>query len=192
MAKSLTDTVASLYGILEPMAPEDRDRALRAALVLVGDPMPSAAVTGPTVDGPKEPSTLASVSPMFGPTAQRWLTQNQIQVENIENLFHVSGDDAIPIFSSVPGASRREQTVNCYLLAGVRRLLATDEAIADDKEAVELCQQVRAYDKNNHTSNRKSLGAKVTGSRENGFKLTVPGLREAARLIKTMGASTSE
>lgn len=192
MAKSLTDTVTALYGILEPMAPEDRDRALRAALVLVGDPMPSIAQKLPGADGNRISAASSDFGPTFGPTAQRWLTQNQISRESLDNLFHISNDDAVPIFSSVPGASRREQTVNCYLLTGIRRLLATDEAMADDKEAVDLCQQVGAYDKNNHTSNRKSLGARVTGSRGTGFKLTVPGLREAARLIKMMGSSNTE
>lgn len=189
MANPLTDTVAELYGILEPLDAADRDRALRAALVLLGDSLPPNAAA----NEPRTQSLDHSLGPAdLGPMAVRWITQNQISRSTLDDLFHVDGSEAVPIFSSVPGMSKREQTANCYLLAGVRRLIAADEAAIDDKEAVELCQQVGAYDKNNHTSNRKSLGGRVTGSRDTGFKLTVPGLREAARLVKMMASSNPD
>lgn len=189
MPKALTEVVTELYGVLEPLEPSDREKALRAALVLLGQSIlpPQGGGGRPAADGPVDSSPAE-----LGPAAARWLTQNQVGRDSLDNLFHIDSGEVVPIFSAVPGASRREQTANCYLLAGIIKLLATDEAVIDDREAVELCQQVGAYDRNNHTSNRSSLGSRVTGNRATGFKLTVPGLREAARLVKSMGSNVSD
>jgi hypothetical protein len=79
--------------------------------------------------------------------------------------------------------------LNCYLLIGIRGLLASDDASFSDREAVEFCQQVNAHDAANHAANRSTLGPRMTGTRAAGFKLTVPGLRDAATLVKSMTAN---
>jgi hypothetical protein len=90
--------------------------------------------------------------------------------------------------SSVPGASKREMTVNCYLLVGLKNLLKADIPSIDDGDAIAECKRMAAYDKNNHTTNRQSVGNKMSGTRPN-FMLTGPGETAVAVLIKQMTTS---
>ena len=73
------------------------------------------------------------------------------------------------------------------MLVGIKNLIQNDEAKFADKEAMEFCQRTMSYDKNNHTVHRQALSSRVSGDRSSGFALTVPGLRDAAKIVKEMG-----
>lgn len=189
--RAITEVTVSLFELLEPLEHEERKRAINATFALLGQPLQDQ-------DKPADSGGLRGVreeiesNHSLKPNAEKWLRQYQISSSSIDNIYHIDGEQVTIIATQVPGKSKREKTANCYLLAGVRGLLAHDDANFTDREAVEFCQQVHAHDSANHAANRSTLGARITGSRATGFKLTVPGLRDAAALIKSMTSSISE
>jgi hypothetical protein len=121
----------------------------------------------------------------LGPKASKWIQRHAITREMLDEVFHLTGDGIEIIASSIPGTSKREMTVNCYLLCGTRGLLKDDVPSIDESEAISVCKRLTAYDKNNHTTNRSGVGNKMSGNRPT-FTLTGPGEAAAADLIKQM------
>ena len=180
--KSLPQITMEVYELLKPLQSADRMRALNATLALLGESSQGLGeMSGRNSNGnDKEPTHGNDL----GEKARRWMRQNQVSQTAIDHVFHIDGSSVVLIVTNVKGKSRREKTLNCYLMVGVRNLLANDEARFADKEAIEFCHLTDAYDKNNHTVNRNAIGNLVSGGRSTGFVLTVPGLRDAANLIK--------
>ncbi|MDP8997485.1 MAG: hypothetical protein M3O03_10870 [Pseudomonadota bacterium] len=121
----------------------------------------------------------------IGPKAQKWIQKNGISRAQLEEIFHLTGDAIEITASEVPGNAKKEMTANCYLLMGVRGLLQFDEPRLNESDAIDLCKRLTAYDKNNHTTLRKNVGNKMTGTKPD-FLLTGPGETAAATLIKQM------
>lgn len=186
-SKSLTETTTLVYELLFPLKTEERYRVWTATMALLGDTAPPAA-TQPLVTGDPIENARSAEPSRFGDKANSWMRQHQVSNEQLDQLYHIDNGSVELIATNVPGKSLRIKTINCYLLAGIRSLLATDEAKFADREAIEFCHLTNAYDKNNHTTNRTAVGNRASGDRASGFTLTVPGLRDAAKLIKEMGA----
>jgi hypothetical protein len=123
----------------------------------------------------------------LGPKALKWAQKHGVTRPALDEVFHFLGDRVEISASSIPGASRREMTVNCYLLVGLRSLLKTDVPSISDSDAIAECKRMAAYDKNNHTTNRQSVGNKMRGTRPN-FMLTGPGETAGAELVKQITA----
>jgi hypothetical protein len=87
---------------------------------------------------------------------------------------------------SIPGKSSKEQTISAYILKGVAQLLATGEPTFDDKSARKLCEDLGCYNGPNHAVYMNKMGNSITGSKDKGWKLTAPGLKKGADLIKEM------
>lgn len=116
--------------------------------------------------------------------AASWMKRNGVTHEHLEQVFHAEGGKVSVIADSVPGSTRKEQTVNCYVLEGIRAFLETGSAKFTDADGDALCERIGCRDKTNHAANRASAGNKMTGSRKDGFTLVAPGLLYAAKLIK--------
>jgi hypothetical protein len=173
-----------IYNLLFPHDSELRRRVMQSAMTLLGEGAVQSAT--PLAD-------VQSTSGVFedlrlGPKASKWIQRHAVNRQMLDEVFHLTGDRIDIIASSVPGASKREMTVNCYLLCGVRGLLKDDVPSIDESEAVSVCKRLTAYDKNNHTTNRLAVGNKMSGNRPT-FTLTGPGEAAAADLIKQMGIS---
>src|SRR5438876_154255 len=67
-----------------------------------------------------------------------------------------------------------------------RRVVSATFALLGDDAAMQLTKRFGAFDTNNHSANRRSLGNNLSGSRHAGFELPQPGLRSAAALVKQM------
>lgn len=168
----------TIYNLLAPYDSEIRVRVMQSAMTLLGET---------SVRAPRDsPVSLGGFDDLkLGPKALKWIQRHSISREMLEEVFHLTGDGVDIIASTVPGASKREMTVSCYLLCGVRGLLKDDESTLDESDAISVCKRLTAYDKNNHTSNRGAVGNKMSGSRPS-FTLTGPGETAAAELIKLM------
>jgi len=188
MEKSITQVTTELFELLEPLASAERQRSLTAALALLGEEFTASGSMANCRDG-LNPSAPLRSNTGLEENAERWMVQNQVSRECLDQVFHINNGNAEIIVADVSGKTRKEKTVNCYLLAGIRSLLSSDNSRFGDKEALEICHLADAYDKSNHTTNRKSLGNRMSGERSTGFTLTVPGLRDAAKLIKEMTAN---
>lgn len=189
--KTLPQIVNDVFVLLDPLESEDRQKVVGSVLTLLGEvtkPLAGSGAAGSgTSGGSSDESPNEDVA--FGAKAKRWMSQNQISSESLEEIFHCEDKQVEIIVSEVPGSGKKGKTHNCYLLAGIRSLLETDEAKFEDSSAVELCKHMGCHDSANHATNRNSLGNIVTGSKSNGFTLPAPGLRAGAELIKQMAAS---
>jgi hypothetical protein len=187
MAKDdLAETMGKLLALLKPLEAEERQRVINATLMLLGDP-------SPTLEVSASQSAIAPTMPRGRPQrAAVWMKQNGITQNMIDQIFHIDGDRAEVVASAVPGSSNKERTLNAYLLAGAARLLGTGDPAFDDKFARELCGNFGCYDNTNHSKYMKDRGNRLAGSASTGWKLTAPGLTQAAALVKEMAAKQYE
>ena len=63
-------------------------------------------------------------------------------------------------------------------------MVATGDSAFDDKSARALCKGSGCYSDANHSVYIKAKGNKLTGSKDSGWKLTAPGLKFGAELVK--------
>ena len=177
---ALPEITAQLCELLEPLPTEQRRRVITAALALLGEEQ----------EGVSSPAAAIEGATAFGPNARRWMKQYGISEDLLEEVFYLNGGDVEIIANDVPGDSKRAKTQQCYLLVGVRQLLANDQPDFFDAEVVELCRNFGCYDGTNHATNRKDLGNRIRGSKQSGFSLPSPGLKAAAELVRSMGQSS--
>lgn len=183
MTKSVTEVVAAIVKELTPLGAEERRRVIQASLVLLGD-APVAAAVPPTSEAEGEVA-----DPGLSPRARAWTRQNGLSLEDLQQTFHLEGNDCQLIVSEIPGKANRDRVRNAYLLAGAARLIVTGEPKFDDREARDLCERFGFFDPTNHSKYVKG-GNEFTGSKEKGWTLTAPGLKQAAQLISELTRAT--
>lgn len=184
MAKSITEATAKVHAILEPFESDERRRVVNAALILLGDD---------TTAGSRKPQHQrndhikedgVTDAGDFPPAAGRWLKKNGLEIDTLEHYFHFDDGNVQPIELPGDGKSKREKTINTYLMQGVAALLQSGTAAFDETAARDQCRKLGCYDSPNHGKYLKQFGNQITGSKSNGWKLTVPGLTAAAKLLK--------
>jgi hypothetical protein len=169
--------VSQLVEILEGLSIEERQRAIRAAQAILGE-----AATGINDDGvPANPEVISS-SPKF----DAWIRKNSISRDQIEHVYMIHKDSVEVIASSLPGKGNLEQTTQAYLLAGIRNYLLSGEAAFSDEEGRAVRDQVGCYNNKHHAEYIDKFGNLIAGSKRTGWKLTNPGLMEAAKLIQKL------
>ena len=180
--KGLPQVVTEIYGLLEPFESDDRQKIVSSVMTLLGEVVKTAKSSTKNGDEGGDEGGGGE----FGSKAKRWMRQNSISDEMIDEIFHCENGDVEVIAGVIAGRGKRAQTINCYLLAGIRSLLASDEAKFSEDDAVDLCKSLGCHDSPNHSKTRGELGNSVAGSKSNGYTLSAPGLRAAATLIKEM------
>jgi hypothetical protein len=176
----ITDVTVKVVALLRSLGAEDRERVLLACrtLLKMTPAQPLASVESASEGNPRLSST--------GPKVQAWTKQNGLTMEQIEQVFHITQDGVSVIVACAPGKGKREQTHNAYVLLGIAHLLETGEASSDDKSARNLCEQLGCMDKANHAKYMDEVGNLLVGSKDKGWKLTAPGLRHGANLVKQL------
>ncbi len=177
----ITNVVVQIVELLESLKPEERMRAVQSALVMLGEDI----VNPGQIKGEKSadsPTDLTGTK--FGSRAMTWMRQNDINSTQLQEVFHLDDGNEEVLTNDIPGKGKKGQTINAYLLQGVVKFLSTDKPDFDDKSARKLCRRLGCYDSANHAVHIKSMGNKVSGSKEKGWVLTAPGLRNAAALIR--------
>jgi len=137
---------------------------------------------GGSADGSKGSAALPGLSTK----AAAWIKQNGLTKSQLEHVFDIDGTSVNVLGGSIPGKSAKAQTISAYILKGVAQLLATGEPTFDDKSARKLCEDLGCYSSANHAVYMNSMGNTITGSKDKGWKLTAPGLKKGADLIKEM------
>ncbi len=185
-----TEEVAvKVVALLKPLSSESRARVISAALTLLGetteikphsphDSRPS----GHPGDADEKAGTDVG---HFPPKATNWMKQNTLTAAQIGNVFDVEAESIPVIASHVPG-STKDMVHNAYVLCGVSRLLGTGDTAFSDDAAREVCKQLGCYDKNNHSSYVRQIGNLLSGTKKTGWRLTVPGLKRGADLVKQL------
>src|SRR5262245_32923350 len=172
--KTLTEAVANIVQELEGFSSEDRHRIVQASMTLLGE-APTRLVSEEDEAKPRQHQTGELPA-----KALNWMKQHGLSLEQISQVFHF-GDEGAEIIAPIPGATKKEQVRNAYVLCGISRLLMSGETRFDDKVARRLCEFGGFFDHTNHMKYMK--GSEFTGGREKGWVLTVPGLKVGASLV---------
>ena len=178
--KKILAAASKLVEVLSDLSPEERQRVISAAQVSLGQPELAQSATAAASQG-------ASTGSLPKKAAQ-WLAQNAISREQIDGVFSIEADSVELIARRLPGKSKRQQTVETYLLCGLRSLLQSGESRFADEEARQLCRSVGCYDGANHNNYTKAFDNLVHGTKDSGWTLTVPGLNRAAEIVKAIGS----
>lgn len=182
----LPDIAAKIYDLLEPLDAQTRTKVLQGVLGLLGD--------SAVPEGSSTPATAhmvaglghASSRHVTGAKAQAWMGKHGLTDELLERVFHFDGQ--CEVITAPQGKNKREQTINAYVLIGAQHLLQNDDSKFSDASAVALCKKLGCLDQANHALTRTKFGNRLTGSKDTGYTLTVPGLDQAATLIKTIAS----
>ena len=177
---NIAHAAADIMNILAPFESAERHRAVQAALMLLGESQ---------IISPKENNNFETNDGTLPSRAQIWLKQTGINSTQLDEVFHITGDQAEIIAASIPGKTDKEKTLNAFVLTGVSRLIAVGDAAFDDKLARQVCKSLGCYNDTNHASYLKDKGNRLAGSKEQGWKLTAPGLSHGAALIKEMATT---
>ena len=179
MANTSIEVMGKIVELLTPLESEERMRIVAAALTLLGEKGLPVGAKSATAEQDSDEQSAS-----FPPRARTWMKQHGVTTEQVQQVFQVSGDNAEVIAASIPGKSKREQTLSAYILTGAGKLISTGEANFDDKSARALCEAAGCYDSPNHTAILRNKGNEFTGSKDKGWSLTSPGLKRAADMIK--------
>jgi hypothetical protein len=174
--KSLAQAVANVVQELEGFSSEDRHRIVQASMTLLGEVSIRA--------GGESGETVQDQNAGLPAKAGNWVKQYGLSIAQINQVFHF-GDEGPQIIASIPGANKREQVRNAYILCGIARFLASGETRFDDKVARGVCESGGFFDGTNHMKYMKV--SEFTGSREKGWVLTAPGLKLGASLVAELG-----
>ncbi len=174
-----TDIVGKIVEMLMPLSSDERQRAVNASLVLLGE-----LTTNPNNgrSGGK-PSEGIGDWPV---RAQTWVKQNSLSVDELQQVFLIAEGNAEVIASEIPGKGKKEKTHNAYVLTGIAKLLSTGNPSFDDKSARALCETSGCIDTTNHAKYLKERGNEFTGTKNKGWVLTAPGLKRGASLVKEL------
>jgi hypothetical protein len=180
--KAVLEAVPKLVEVLTPLSPEDRQRAISATLILFGQPAPSP-IASSKLSVREE---LVESGDGISAKASLWMKKYGITREQLDHVFSVEADSVDVIAARMPATGKRQQTVQAYVICGLKSYFKTGEPAFTDAEARELCSKVGCYDVANHSNYRKAFGNLLSGTKDSGWKLTNPGLSEAAKFVKQL------
>ena len=184
----ITKVTMDVVKLLTPLDSEGRQKAIKASLTLLGEADVDMDSGGGRNGGDGDGAGAKSGGslPGLSTKASVWMRQNGLTKVQLEHVFDIDGSNVSVLGGTIPGKSSKDQTIATYILKGVAQLLATGEPTFDDKSARKLCEDLGCYNKANHAVYMNSVGNALSGSKEKGWKLTSPGLKKGAELIKEM------
>lgn len=159
----------------------EREKAISAAKILLAE---SATAAGTPLHEQPHVGADEELSAGIAPKAASWLRKNHITREHLDQIFSIEDNTFDVIAAKMPGKSKRQQTIEAYLICGIKAFLQAGEPNFTDKEGRQLSQKIGCYDRPNHYNYIKAFGNRIGGSKDSGWKLTNPGLTDAAQLIK--------
>lgn len=185
MSSKITAIVGKIVDELEGLTSDERKRAIAGALAILGESALQAG-TFITPKGDAHPSADIHHAQLSGVSqgGQIWVKKNTLTNTQFEEVFHVENGKVTLILGKGIGKSKREQTINTYLLTGAATMLETGTPAFTDEMARQNCITIGCYDAPNHGKYFRGFSNKITGSKTAGWKLTAPGLTAAATLLK--------
>jgi hypothetical protein len=182
--KNVVAAVPKLVQLLEPLTPDERQRAISAAMILFGQ-------SAPVQSGNQSVSELHEVGEGICAKAANWMKKNAITREQLDHVFSIEGDTIDVIAARMPESGKRKQTTQAYVLCGVRSFLRNGDLNFSDADARDLCIKVGCYDSPNHATYTTGFGNLITGSKDSGWRLTNPGLRVGAQIIDQLASEAT-
>ncbi|WP_342740486.1 hypothetical protein [Bradyrhizobium sp. B117] len=99
----------SLAGLLEPIDPAERNKAVKAALTMLGDDAAVADQRGSGKGGAGDDDDDGDDNSEFNPKVRTWMSRNKVTAEEIAHVFHVDGEAVDVIVDTVPGKNEKAQ-----------------------------------------------------------------------------------
>ncbi len=119
----------------------------------------------------------------------RWMLQQRVAQDQLDQLFHRDGENYHFIAPSMVGANNKDRSINAYVLTGLRSVLLGRGGRFTDEEARAICIQYGVYDPNNHSKLLNSLRPEITGHKASGWQLTARGLIKAGELVRQLAGN---
>lgn len=185
--KLILEAVPKIVEVLTPLSSEQRQRALSAAMLLFGESSPI-----PTTSIARIPNQNQQSESEDGISSKAlvWMKKYSITREQLDHVFCIENDSIDVIASKMPSFGKRQQTVQAYIVCGLKSFLKTGEPTFTDADGRELCSKVGCYDVANHSNYKKAFGNFISGSKDSGWRLSNPGLNEAAQIVKQLAQAT--
>ncbi len=181
MSKVNSAIAVKVVELLEPISSDERQRIIKAALVLLGEESLSASSSSVDIDDASDEKFPLS------PKGGVWAKHNKISFEQLAQVFHAEGDNFEIIVGEVSGRANKDKIRKAYLLMGLAEYLKTGNGSFEDKAARSLCEKFGCYDSTNHAKALK-FGNELTGSVSRGWTITGPGLKQAASLVAELSS----
>ena len=164
MTKPDVPTIATeLYRLLEPHEPDVRERAIKAAMVMLGgNPQVTASDKRLSPEPPEEDHD----GPPLALKVRHWMRIYGVTREQLGHMFHLDGGAWEVLPSEAPGKNGKEKTINAYVLAGMSAFLQTGEAKFDDKTARNVCKTMGCFNEGNHAYYLKGRGNVLGGTKD--------------------------
>jgi len=175
--KSITTITTQLHDLLKPLDPSERIRAVKATLMLLGDD--ASELRGDSGGSGDEERKSQGGTKRSGKAGQ-WMKANGVTEDQLGHVF----DGSEVIAAAAPGKNAKEQTINAYVLTGIAALLENGEATFDDKTGRAICKHLGCLNETNHAAYMKKKGNLLSGSKGGGWRLTAPGMKKGADLVK--------
>jgi hypothetical protein len=119
----------------------------------------------------------------YGVATEKWMQQNNVSGEEFDRVYHLRPDGSFDIHDA-PGRSKKEKTLNAYVLTGLGRFLTTNDREFEDSLARGFCETIGCYDPANHAAYMKAKGPEFSGDKKKGYSLTNVGVKRGAALVK--------
>ncbi|SRR5579871_696682 len=181
-----TNALTTIIKALTPLSSGERRRTVDAAMLFLGE-----TAEAPPAE-PKTGTTPAGKGAGDGgyPTGvNERMKQHGVPAEELDQVFHFNGDGSFDIHDA-PGRSKREKTLNTYILTGFGKFLATGDRAFDDAMARGFCETIGCYDAANHAAHlKKYKGPEFSGDKSKGYSLTNAGLKRGAALVKEIAGA---
>jgi len=181
-----TKALTTIIGALTPLSSEERHRIVNAAMMFFGEP--NVSPKQKALSGAKEETADEALDGDRALHVSQWMKQNSVSGEELDQVFHFNEDGSFDLLDA-PGGSKKEQTLNTYILTGLGNYLASKERMFNDATARAFCDTVGCYDQANHAVYLKSRGPEFTGDKNKGFSLTNPGIKRGAALVKEVAGA---
>jgi hypothetical protein len=178
--KATPETLTAIIKLLEPLSSAQRQRTVAAAMMFLGEaPLekPRQEKSGGSTDNDD-----GGGEGDYSPQITKWMKQNEVSAEELDRVFHFNGDGTFDLLHA-PGKSKKEQTVNTYVLTGLGKYLTANDRAFDDATARANCEKIGCFDKSNHATHIKNQ-PEFTGDRSKGYSITNPGIKRGAALVK--------
>lgn len=184
--KASPETLTAIIKLLEPLPSAQRQRTVAAAMMFLGEaPLQKPRQEksgGSSADNNDDDGGEGDYSPQI----TKWMKQNEVSAEELDRVFHFDGDGTFDLLHA-PGKSKKEQTVNTYVLTGLGKYLTANDRAFDDATARANCEKMGCFDKSNHATHIKNQ-PEFTGDRSKGYSITNPGIKRGAALVKEVAS----
>lgn len=183
------EALTQIVKILELLKPEDRRRTVNGAMAFFDEQAGPTHVERASTERKVATPSADADEGGYSATAIRWMAQYDVSPEQLDRAFHFPGDGTFAIHD-VPGKSKKEQTLNIYVLAGLGKFLSSGDRSFDDALARGFCEKFGCYDKANHAKHLKEhRNGEFSGDKNKGYTLTSGGTKRGAALVKELSGA---